>query len=108
MPIIKDPKMNQDKEANFGVLFDDSDKKEVYYLYYKGDLVVGNPKRYFIAGTEVAIASGPLDLNIKNYKYRDGIVNENIKEWVEINSTPGAGTGPVTAGDIQVDHTAGA
>jgi hypothetical protein len=87
--------MNTEREANFGVLFDDTDKEE-YYLYYKGDLNdPGNPKRYFTAGTRVNIISAPLPLTIKRYHYRNGKVNENIDAWVEIDDKPASGTGPV-------------
>jgi hypothetical protein len=84
MPIIKDPKMNQAKdakEADFGILYDENE--EEYFLYSKGDLEAGNPKRYFTAGTEVSIEGGPFSL-AKKYKYKTGIINTKIYEWVEI------------------------
>ena len=98
MPIIKDPKMNPNGEADFGVLFDES--ADEFYLYYKGSLSdPSNPKRYFIAGTEVEYMPGtnPRYLNKKKYKHTDGFFTTKVHEWVEIKDTPSGNTGAVIA-----------
>ena len=68
-------------EADFGILYDE--REEEYFLYHKGELEQDNPKRYFIAGTRVTIESEPEPL-AKKYKYKTGIINTKIYQWVEI------------------------
>ncbi len=94
MPIIKDPKMNTHKEADFGVLYDERSEVNDYFLYYKGELTKKNPKRYFTAGTEVTIDGNPEKLKT-NYPYTDGKLNETIRSWVNIKDVPANITGPV-------------
>jgi hypothetical protein len=94
MPIIKDPKMNPGKEYNFGIVYDDTEGAEAYYLYYKGNLDLQNNRRYFIAGTVVDILhNSQMPLNKKPFKYEDGFLTTNIYEWVKISQDPHSDTG---------------
>lgn len=89
--IIRDPKMNVDKEADFGVLFVlRTDKSDDYFLYFKEDLNSNKDKRYFTSGTVVNF-TGEENALKKNYHW-DKIL---IKKWVNIEDEPDDSTGNV-------------
>jgi hypothetical protein len=93
--IIRDPKQNERTEADFGILMDVTQENfGKYYLYSKGPLAQGNPKRYWTAGTEVKF-NGPVKRLEKNYLWNSQFNNLQIDSWVKIRQDPDTSTGPV-------------
>lgn len=93
--IIRDPKMNQGTEADFGIIMNigDEDYGE-FYLYFKGNFESNNPRRYLTAGTIVAY-NGPVRDLTTPYPWNNLNWNETIQHWVRIHPVSHSSTGPV-------------
>lgn len=91
--IIRDPKQNPEKEADFGVLY--AINQQEYLLYFKDDLVLDKDKRYFTAGTTVNFEGDIQPLTIKKFKWQFDNLKIDIKRWVRIKDQPDPSTGHV-------------
>jgi hypothetical protein len=103
--IIRDPKQNQETEADFGILWDINNGQ--YCLYAKGPFQSNNPKRYWTAGTEVNFSGPVRDLGTP-YPWNNLHWNETVTKWVRVNPVPDGSTGRVIAdinGKINADTT---